>query len=291
MGDPMEVDPDMCIVCQSDEGDDIKPLSDTLASNFVRNISEFDRNDLLTEEKLNSNVIYSLRSKGKTELEKSLKTERSYSIHKRCYDKFNDSKLKRALESKAKEAKKETPQRTTRSQLEPMEEFAELCMHCGKPGVEDKKHPERANPLHAAAGRKVSGAYVDEFTANIRKMALFLGDTKVLNICAGKGGDVRNLELYYHKNCNVKFTNRYHKEVNDQERVEKRSIVLDEFAAFTAVKDFIDESDYGVFDLGQLEKVYLENLSERGTTESLLTLLQMWNSRALILALSFQLMW
>ena len=76
-------------------------------------------------------------------------------------------------------------------------------MFCDEPGKNDPKHPDRSNPLHAAAGHKISSSYVNEFTGNDRKMATQLGDTKLLNIL---GNDVRSSELFYHHKCFTKRT-------------------------------------------------------------------------------------
>ena len=72
-----------------------------------------------------------------------------------------------------------------------MLQFRELCMYCGGESYHDTKHPDKDQPLHAAASRSVSGKYVDEFTNNMRMMAAKLGDTKILNIVSQ---DVRSAE-------------------------------------------------------------------------------------------------
>ena len=148
-------------------------------------MSAFNEHNLLSEEKdLNVHLTETLQAKGKDNLETALKGH-SYQIHKRCYDRYNASKLERAKQSAAKKAKKDHPmsRATTRSQQEPLEKFAHLCLYCRKPGFDDPKHPSNSNPLHAAGSRKPDGSYVSEFTKRIKGMASALGDTKVLSAC------------------------------------------------------------------------------------------------------------
>ena len=48
--------------------------------------------------------------------------------------------------------------------------------------LKNERHPERSNPLLAAAARKKDSSYGDDFTNRTREMAEKLGDIKVLNV-------------------------------------------------------------------------------------------------------------
>ena len=73
----------------------------------------------------------------------------SYEIHKKCYDEFNASKLKRHLS--AKKRKKFNNSINTRSKCPTNLKFAEFCRYCKRPGHEDPWHPDRSWSLHAAS--------------------------------------------------------------------------------------------------------------------------------------------
>ena len=59
----------------------------------------------------------------------------SYEIHKKCYDEFNASKLKRHLS--AKKRKKFNNSINTRSKCPTNLKFVEFCRYCKRPGHED----------------------------------------------------------------------------------------------------------------------------------------------------------
>ena len=136
-----------CVVCEGQYGVDIRPLTDKLAQNLA--INEFFKKGILKTQ-LNSKIIEMLQNKD--DLQMALKG-RNYKVHKNCYDKFNATHLKRALEKLKKEKKKTL--RKTRSQCHSASTFVEVCMFCSEPAKDDPKHPDRSNPLHAAAGHKI----------------------------------------------------------------------------------------------------------------------------------------
>ena len=258
--DPPLVDNCLCVVCEDREN--LKTLSDTLAENLATNLSAFNMNNVLGQERqVNAKLTERLQNNGQADLEKALKGH-NYQIHKRCYDKFNSSHLNRAINTAKKSKKDGDTSITTRSQCPPVEKFVEFCMYCGGPGKDDPKHTSRFNPLHAAAADKASSSYVDDFTKTVRQMATELGEIKVLNVL---GNDVRSSELYYHSKCHVNFRDRYKKAIKNKKEDNGNS-VSDDFAVLTAVKDFIDDSDDDSFDLHELEDIYIyiEGLAERG---------------------------
>ena len=276
--DPPLVENGLCVVCEDTEDtENLKQLSDKLAENLATNLSAFNQNNVLDQERqLNAKLTERLQNNGHADLEKALKG-RNYEIHKRCYDKFNPSHLNRAINNPQKTKKDGDSSRTTRSQCPPLERFVNLCMYCGGPGKDDPKHPSRSNPLHAAAAHQKSSSHVDEFTESVRQMATKLGEIKVLNVL---GNDVRSSELYYHRQCHVNFRNRYKKAFKNKKEDNENS-VFDDFAVVTAEKDFIDDSDDDSFDLRELEDIYIERLAERGkVVESHITRFACWLENA-----------
>ena len=190
----------------------------------------------------------------------------TFNIHKSCYDKFNESKRKRANSAKKrKSTEDEAAGVVTRGQCPTTISFGdELCMHCGSPAFVDPKHKENNVPLHAAARKKIKRGYVDEFTDNLRKMATKLGDTNILTqLCS----DARCSELYYHNVCHSGFKHRYEEAVQNTSEDTANSAdqwFLDEFVALSAVKDYADCSNADSFPLIDLEKIYIQKLAELG---------------------------
>ena len=81
----------------------------------------------------------------------------------------------------------------------------------------DKKHPERNEKLHAAAGKHTSAEYVREFTKKMRHMASVLGNTKIL-VRLGSI-DVRAAELFYHSSCHCKLINEYNRATQNVDNI------------------------------------------------------------------------
>ena len=61
----------------------------------------------------------------------------------------------------------------------------------------------------------------------------------------------------------MNYLKRYQNKLNEPPE-DMRNPALDDFIAFTAVQDFVDDSNNDVFDLCELEKIYIEKLAERG---------------------------
>ena len=259
---PVALIPDgFCVVCEDQHGKDLRPLSDKTAQNLSTNINEFYKKDVLTT-RLDRKIVDILPKV--EDLETALKG-RDYKIHKNCYDKFNPTHLKRALD-KLNKAKKKTT-RKTRSQCPSASTFAESCMFCGEPSKDDPKHPDRSNPLHAAARHKKSSSYVDEFTENVRKMATHLGDTKLLlNVF---GNDVRCSELFYHHKCFTSYKRDYNNAIKNKRNDElERNRAFHEFIIWNIIKDHVDDAKNDSFDLLELEKMYINKFAERGEVVS-----------------------
>ena len=251
------VEDSACVICC--KGSNLKDVSETLADNLATNLEKFnDKNIWDPKNDVNERLKEVLNS-GTENLKRELK-RRNYEVHKSCYDKFNKSHFERATLAKKRKSG-ESSITTTRSKCPtPAERFVEQCMYCGELAKDDPKHPERSNPLHAAASLKKDSSYVNEFTNRTREMATELGDIKVLNVL---GNDVRSSELYYTNGCNVTFKRRYDDAIKEKMKGNGDS-VLDDFAAVTAVKDFINYVDDDSFDLRYLETIYMEELRKRG---------------------------
>ena len=176
-------------------------------------------------------------------------TARNYNIHKKCYDKYNSTKLNRKIAAKNKKSATAST-RNIRSSHEPVKRFALECMYCEKPDTNIAKQQNKANQLHAAAAHKADTKYVSEFTETIRAMAAQLRHTKLLNKLSN---DVRSSELYYHNNCHAEYKRKYNN--NTFNKVENSDITYDEFSVLTSIKNYIDDREDDSFDLKSLEKL------------------------------------
>ena len=94
-------------------------------------------------------------------------------------------------------------------------QFKELCMYCDEPGHIDFRHPERSNPIHAAAGKKIQRGYVEKFTSEMKKMALALEDSRMINVL---DQDVRSSELFCHGNCHSSYLKRYQIHITEKNK-------------------------------------------------------------------------
>ena len=78
-----------CVLCENSDG--VKKLTESLANNLATNLANFKKHDVL-DNSLNGKVRQAVTTDA--HLQKKLKA-RSYNIHKRCYDKFNNSLCKK----------------------------------------------------------------------------------------------------------------------------------------------------------------------------------------------------
>ena len=192
-----------------------------------------------------------------------------FQFHKGCYDKFNDLNYERALKRKrpaSELSERDMMHVQTRNQTGPsVVNKAILCMFCDEEDKFDCKHPKRTAQykLHAAGGKKAARSYVEDFTANLQKMAAALGDSRMLSMVSS--GDVRAAEFFYHKGCLSAYEKRYKAKENepDFQQVDEKEELL-KILAFDSVKQYVKDSTLDVFPLADLEEVYLSSLKEAG---------------------------
>lgn len=165
----------VCIICETPAD---KTFTEKTIEKFVHNLQQFESANLLKDD-----IKVRLLSNGKEQLVENLRGG-LYSYHKSCYDSFNESKFQRAISAKKRKLSNEDePYTSTRAKVPSTISFGdEVCMYCDQPAVKDKKHPQYNNPLCAAAAKQKSSKYVDNFTQGIRKMALEMGDTKIMKL-------------------------------------------------------------------------------------------------------------
>ena len=178
--DPLRIVDDICycVICKERADKDITEYT---AVALAKQLKKIDDDGVLSAE-----LKDRLLRKGESYLVTVLKSG-GFKLHKRCYDRFNDSKLNRAKSAgKRKKSNEGESSRVTRAQCTPSVVFGEqLCMYCGKSALVDPKHCENSVPLHAAGGKHISSEYVDTFTESLRTMAAKLGDTKLQNLLGG----------------------------------------------------------------------------------------------------------
>ena len=222
-----------CVLCENSDG--VMKLTESLANNLATNLANFKKHDVL-DNSLNGKVREAVTTEA--HLQKKLKA-RSYNIHKRCYDKFNNSHLQKKISSKKRKIDSASPSCSTRSSTEPDHMFAEECMYCGEPDKYDPKHPDKTKQLRAAAGRGRNSSYVDDFTDRVRNMATELGDIKLLKEL---GNDVRSSELYYHNCCHVNYRNKYKKQ-REQNNIQFEQMVFDGDTLIPDDKSFLTDEN------------------------------------------------
>ena len=87
----------VCVVCK--EGKTDRLVTDTLAGKLATNLNAFSTEDLLSQE-IKDRVL----KNGHATLETALKSG-IYKIRKKCYDRFNPSKLNRSASAKKRKKK------------------------------------------------------------------------------------------------------------------------------------------------------------------------------------------
>ena len=252
MDNPGEINQEIkrCLICEQECSVNDKPLSTKVAKTLAENLSKFYKHDLLEE-----NIIKFVKD-GQERLESELGNGASF-VHKSCRDKYNPSKLERLVNAKKRRISNE-PSVNTRSSCPNTSQFKELCMYCDEPGYTDFKHPERSNPIHAAARKKNRRGYVEKFTSEMKKMALALEDSRMINIL---DQDVRSSELFYHGNCHASYLKRYQIHITEKN---KDNCDIDKYIAISVLTDYIESKDTDIFDIHDLHKIYLNHMAERG---------------------------
>ena len=175
------------------------------------------------------------------------------SWHKRCYLKFNKTKLERARKAEKRSHSPDINERrlSKRQAFDPRK-----CVLCLK-GVQE-------GVLHEVQ--------MFQQDTNIRNMATELSDTEILSRISC--GDMIASEAKYHLSCLTKHRNRYRTFIRKQTKTEENTDDnMSECRAFIELRRYIEECVIGgtfLLKLNELHSLYVELLKNLGIRKTIL---------------------
>ena len=192
--------------------------------------------------------------------------------HKSCYDNHNETKLSRALNRKKRKKEVDDQEKTKKVTVRSFGSSSialgsHVCIFCNE--IDNEQNLIAAGTLHAKT-LKVKQKHVDDFTKNLREMALFLNDSNLLPKIST--GDVATNEVFYHKKCYINYRNKHRSAVRGANKssisLKEQEIDYAKTVCFNKIMNYVyekgQEQENVSFQVSDLEDLYYDQLSING---------------------------